>query len=71
MFQWIKANIGHIPSTILGICLILVAAPQDAAIQKVMALSLKVANIITTSGCIAGGIAAIILIGQKTLGGGK
>lgn len=62
-------NLKHLPSTIFGLAMIIAALPQADAIQKVMALSPKVANAITTAACIAGGVAAVILIGQKTFKG--
>jgi hypothetical protein len=67
MWQTLKANIKHLPSTLLGLALLLAALPQEEAVQKLMTISPKLANTITTTACVAGGIASIILLGQKVL----
>jgi hypothetical protein len=61
----IKQNIKHLPSTLIGLCLVLSTMPQLDAVQKVMALSPRIANFITITACIAGGLSAILFLGQK------
>ena len=64
-WKTIRHNLAHLPSTMCGIAMLLASLPQLEAVQTVMAMSPKIANLITTVACVAGGISAIILMGQK------
>jgi hypothetical protein len=59
-------NIKHVPSTILGICLTIVGALQLTEVQQLCSLSPHVASKVAAVSLWASGIAAILVLGQKT-----
>ena len=64
-------NIKHVPSTISGICLVIVGGLQVPQVQQICSLSPALASKVATASLWASGIAAIIALGQQTFSGIK
>jgi len=65
MFDKLKENIAHLPTTLAGLLVFLAALPQDATVQHIMSISPAAAKYITGVGTVAAGLILIFGIGKS------
>ena len=61
-----KENAKEIKSTLLGVCVVVAALPQNPGVQQLIKMSPKIANLVTTAASIAGAVILIFSVNLKT-----
>lgn len=65
MFDKIKQNLAHFPTTLAGLLVFLAALPQDPTVAHIMSISPSAAKYISGIGGVAAGLILIFGLGKS------